>query len=969
MNNNKEFVARHGLIAQDDSIISGSLTVTGGINAIITGSINSASFASTASYILPLNQNVSISGSLGIGTATPLYKLHVVNPNTLDIVFNSSFSSASTTVYFDNDQNNGLRLANNGSTVTGTYMGGVINKALASVIRTNSSIPLVINGTNTNPLYIGSGTALTAFFDNINNRLGIGTNTPGAQLDVVNNIRLSGFSDNIIQFRRNEGNVNYGSKIASAGSYAQLLIIDFDSENQSIYGGFRVTSHNGINTHLSIIDNGNVGINNINPLYTLDVSGSGRFTNGLSITGSYYQSGSMIVNGDITSTGTLTAQRLVVQTVSSSIIYSSGSNIFGSVLTDVQSFTGSLRVTGSGNHWIMGGNVGIGTTSPGQKLDVVGTIRATTEAAILGNVTGGVIAQRPSDDSVLYFGFRTTPDAWVIGASYATTGAYKPMLFATSDTERMRITTAGNVGIGTTSPTKTLDVAGTGRFISAFLPLSSFVTTSGNDITQFGMTGATNNPYLAIRPDETNKVISLRADGLAAYPSLTFQTGGSERLRIDTAGNVGIGTTGPLYKLSVVTPVAPAGSNVVVGYFEGNGTSNDNTSIVRIITSAGTGTYTDIEQNAGGGAASFRGGSSYYDTNIFNSRRSSSDTYGNINFITGNAASSTIAMTIGAGTQKGNVGIGTTSPGYKLEVTGKIAALETVGGASDTQLLLGTTVNWFNIGRIVSTGALSIQGTQTGENNILLAPTSGNVGIGTTSPNAKLDVNGNTIITGSSSTSGNVLRVVNSSSAPLLSVANTGSFNILPTISDANINIGQGFNLYTNSGDSVMPTGGSKIFWATYNQILGIPMNSNGGFRVGYDNQYQTNFNPSASLNVSGSSNLVGNVIITGSLNVTGTIFGAITGSITSASFAVTSSISLATKANSIIYSSFAGTPLTASITFDNPYPNTNYSVAVTGEDARIWTIQNKTAAGFIINSNSNESLVGYTDWIATSFN
>lgn len=74
------------------------------------------------------------------------------------------------------------------------------------------------------------------------------------------------------------------------------------------------------------------------------------------LTGSYYQSGSMVVNGDITSTGTLTAQRLVVQTVSSSIIYSSGSNIFGSVLTDVQSFTGSLRVTGSGNHWIMGGN-------------------------------------------------------------------------------------------------------------------------------------------------------------------------------------------------------------------------------------------------------------------------------------------------------------------------------------------------------------------------------------------------------------------------------------------------------------------------------------------------------------------------------------------------------------------------------------------------------------------------------------
>ncbi len=45
--------------------------------------------------------------------------------------------------------------------------------------------------------------------------------------------------------------------------------------------------------------------------------------------------------------GTVTAQRLVVQTVSSSVIYSSGSNIFGDELTDTQQFTGSVTITGS----------------------------------------------------------------------------------------------------------------------------------------------------------------------------------------------------------------------------------------------------------------------------------------------------------------------------------------------------------------------------------------------------------------------------------------------------------------------------------------------------------------------------------------------------------------------------------------------------------------------------------------------
>ena len=46
-------------------------------------------------------------------------------------------------------------------------------------------------------------------------------------------------------------------------------------------------------------------------------------------------------------TGTITAQTLIVQTVTSSIVYSSGSNLFGNALTDTQTFTGSVNITGS----------------------------------------------------------------------------------------------------------------------------------------------------------------------------------------------------------------------------------------------------------------------------------------------------------------------------------------------------------------------------------------------------------------------------------------------------------------------------------------------------------------------------------------------------------------------------------------------------------------------------------------------
>jgi hypothetical protein len=60
---------------------------------------------------------------------------------------------------------------------------------------------------------------------------------------------------------------------------------------------------------------------------------------------SYAQTSSFA--NDFTVAGTLTAQKLVIQTISSSIIYSSGSNVFGDELSDTQQFTGSVSITGS----------------------------------------------------------------------------------------------------------------------------------------------------------------------------------------------------------------------------------------------------------------------------------------------------------------------------------------------------------------------------------------------------------------------------------------------------------------------------------------------------------------------------------------------------------------------------------------------------------------------------------------------
>ena len=75
---------------------------------------------------------------------------------------------------------------------------------------------------------------------------------------------------------------------------------------------------------------------------------------------------------------------------------------------------------------------------------------------------------------------------------------------------------------------------------------------------------------------------------------------------------------------------------------------------------------------------------------------------------------------------------------------------------------------------------------------------------------------------------------------------------------------------------------------------------------------------------------------------------------------------STTTKSGIISNSTFTGTPLNYQVVFTSAFPNTNYSVTVTGGDARVWTVESITVNGCIINSNSNTGLLYPTYWIAT---
>ena len=81
-----------------------------------------------------------------------------------------------------------------------------------------------------------------------------------------------------------------------------------------------------------------------------------------------------------------------------------------------------------------------------------------------------------------------------------------------------------------------------------------------------------------------------------------------------------------------------------------------------------------------------------------------------------------------------------------------------------------------------------------------------------------------------------------------------------------------------------------------------------------------------------------------------------------------TGTVTSSTTAKSGIVSNttWTGSPLNYQVVFTSAFPNTNYTVTVTGGDARVWTVESVTVNGFIINSNSNTGLLYPTYWIAT---
>lgn len=594
-----------------------------------------------------------------------------------------------------------------------------VNKTIAQWL---GYTPANANGTTN---YVSKFTGATTLgnsqiFDNGTN-VGIGTTSPSSILHLNSAVPFLSIQGSTSGSLRGI-NIMQGSTVFSSLSAEASLGETRLSAGFSGWGGFQTFYTNG-SEKMRILAGGNVGIGTSSPSVKLHVAGSGYMP--------------VIFEGG-TNAG-------------AGLYFSGGGTQFAEIFGEYESSNNGqmffrTRNAGSINTAMTiksSGNVGIGTSSPEVSLDVVGISGGTAQSRVR-STSGGDI--RMSVDTVGRLGTYSNSD----------------LLMLTNGSERMRVAASGNISIGTSNTSsypygERLNVNGnisSGGTKIGFGTTDSFVAYGWYSAAHYGISWAGVQPL-----------------ALSGFFGLGFFTGGSEKMRVGLDGNVGIGTSSPSTKLEVrqefssgsqqFTPALNLRASQGGAWFSQVGLNFS---------------WTDFGNGVAWDTSAIYGGAEAWD---------GTNSSGNLSFFTKNFNSGSVLTEKMRITSAGNVGIGTSSPSVRLDVVANTPndgtriritnTSDTIYSSSSLELFshdgssvsagtfLFSTSNNFTYGTI-SPNQTNLYGARSGGVRIVtgVAPivfgngandidfaiermritSSGNVGIGTTSPVRELQVGG-----------------------------------------------------------------------------------------------------------------------------------------------------------------------------------------------------------------------------------
>lgn len=417
-------------------------------------------------------------------------------------------------------------------------------------LRSNDTKRIEIASNGDISFYDDAGTSQDFYWDASTSRLGLGTTSPSATLDLTSSSNGHG-----LKIRQGNAGSGYHSAINFEGSngsggYVSVASIKAYQETNGVNGSLRFYTDTTGSEAMRIDSSGNVGIGTASVTAKFETVGG---TGGSETTLGMLRSAS-------TDTNTSTVFRLTNTTATGSFppqgaadIGAIRTNSGASGATDLFIRTSSGSAVAERMRITSDGNVYIGDSSPGYypgKLDVTGTI--TARVASSGLNTNFNVRDADQDDLFSIYTDGTTGEARLRSHSDNPTSPF--MTFYTGSSEAMRIDSSGNVGIGTTSPNRVLHAEGTA---STFGDTRSVVQIADNTAMAAGVGGgviftgkATTGQgdslttFAGIHGEKENGT-STNTAGAMVFSTRTSGSNPAERMRIDSSGKVGIGTTSP----------------------------------------------------------------------------------------------------------------------------------------------------------------------------------------------------------------------------------------------------------------------------------------------------------------------------------------------------------------------------------------------------------------------------------------